>query len=363
MCRSLIAVFVASLVLAAGAAVAQEKGNVRIQLEPTEKEETAPPVRRRGLILDYREEMRKFVQSISTFARKQRPNFMLIAENGLDLLVKRQEDDETKSNPARTYIRSIDGIIQKALFYGDPEFGKPFANKDKQKRLLRLTAQAKSNGLKVLIIDYAKTPKVVDESYRIIAARGYIPFVAHAAEAGLNSLPPYPKRPYMENPRSILSLKAVKNFLRIVDSTPFGRQDEYTLKLHDTNYDMVVVDVFHGRLPLSKQAVETLKYKKIGARRLVLAQLDIGAAASYLYYWKPRWREGSPLWISAPARGDPDKFHVEYWSPEWQRIITGNTQSYIYGIIDQGFDGAVLGGLDVYLFFETGREKGEEEEQ
>ena len=361
MYRSLITVFLAFLVLVAGAAEAQEKGRVRIQGRTIEEKETAPKVR--GIILDYREEMRKFVQSISTFTRKRRPNFVLIAENGLDLLVKRQEDDETKSNPARTYIRSIDGIIQKALFYGDPEFGKPFANKEKQARLLRLTARAKSSGLKVLIIDYAKAPKAIDESYRINAARGYIPFVAHAPDADLNSLPPYPKRPYRENPRSILSLRAVKNFLSIVDSTPFGRQDEYTLRLHDTNYDMVVVDVFHGRLPLSKQAVETLKYKKIGARRLVLARLDIGSAASYLYYWKPHWREGSPLWISAPTRSDPDKFHVEYWSPEWQQIITGNIQSYIYGIIDQGFDGAVLSGLGVYLFFETGREEGEEEEQ
>ncbi len=298
MYRPLIAVFLAILILAAGAAEAQEKGKVRIQLKATEKEEVAPTVQR-GVILDYREEMRKFVQSISTFTRKLRPNFVLIAENGLDLVVKRQADDETKSNPARTYIRSIDGVIQKALFYGDPEFGKPFANKDEQERLLGLTAQAKNNGLKVLVIDYAKAPKVVDESYRLIADRGYVPFVAHAAESNLNSLPPYPKRPYMENPRSILSLKDVKNFLRIDNSTAFGRQDEYTLKLHDTNYDMVVVDVFHGRLPLSKQAVETLKYKKVGARRLVLAEIDIGAAASYHYYWKPRWREGSPLWISA----------------------------------------------------------------
>jgi hypothetical protein len=78
---------------------------------------------------------------------------VLITENGLNLLVKRKADDETKSNPARTHIRSIDGIIQNALFYGDPEFGKPFANKDKQERPLALTAQAKNSGLKVLAID------------------------------------------------------------------------------------------------------------------------------------------------------------------------------------------------------------------
>ena len=65
----------------------------------------------------------------------------------------------------------------------------------------------------------------------------------------------------------------------------------------------------------------------------------------YFYYWKPRWQEGSPLWISAAFADDPDKYYVEYWHPEWQKIITGNTDSYIYGIIAQGFDGVVLDGL------------------
>ncbi|HJN23416.1 MAG TPA: hypothetical protein QF509_05855 [Rhodospirillales bacterium] len=61
MYRSLITVFLAALVLAGGAAEAQEKGNVRIQLKATEKEQTAPTVQR-GIVLDYREELRKFVQ-------------------------------------------------------------------------------------------------------------------------------------------------------------------------------------------------------------------------------------------------------------------------------------------------------------
>ncbi len=266
------------------------------------------------------------------------------------------------SFPARTYIRSIDGVLQEAMFFGKPIFGKPNTNKESQEQTLKLAEQAQKSGLKVFTMDFARTPAVIDKALRMNAAKKFIPFVAPAKGRDLNSLPPYPKRPVNENPNSIVSLSTVRNFLRIGDSAAFGRQDEFTLKIHETNYDLVIVDVFHGRSPLSKQAVETLKYKKIGGRRKVLAYMDIGSASSYLYYWKPYWREGSPLWISAPVRGDPDRFYVEYWNPEWQKIITGDTKSYVYGAIDLGFDGVVLGGLDAYRYFETGGEIPDEEQ-
>jgi uncharacterized protein (TIGR01370 family) len=128
--------------------------------------------------------------------------------------------------------------------------------------------------------------------------------------------------------------------------------DQFALKMDETNYDMLAVEVFHGRKPLSRQAVETLKYKKIGAKRLVLAYMDIGSAASYYYYWRPEWREGSPSWIVAAMRDDPDRYNVEYWQNEWQQIFVGDTSSYIYGLIAQGFDGVIIDGLEAYTFFE-----------
>ena len=134
------------------------------------------------------------------------------------------------------------------------------------------------------------------------------------------------------------------------------------MKMHGTNYDLLIVDVLHGRNPLSRKAVETLKFKKIGARRLVFATVNIGTAASYRFYWKANWREGSPAWIKAPVRDDPDRYHVEFWRPEWQRIIYGDTKSYVYGLITLGFDGVIMEGIEEsYHFFEGGGEQEEEE--
>ncbi len=304
---------------------------------------------------DYREEMRRLIQTIGAFARQNRRDFLIIPQNGLELLTKVDAIDSTKRAPARAYMRSIDGVLQEALYFGDPEFDKPLPEMRREK-LLTLTELARTNGLRVLVMDYARTPKTVDDSHRRNTAKGYVSFTAHARAPELGSLPPYPKRPYHENGASVLSLKAVRNFLYLRDSAPFGRQDEFTMTLRGTNFDMVVVDVFHGRTPLTKRAVEGLKYKKAGGRRLVLAYMDIGSAARYRHYWQPKWREGAPRWISEPFRGDPDRYHVEYWRAEWQKIITGDTKSYVYGIIDLGFDGVVLDGVETYRYFETGGE-------
>lgn len=341
-----------ALFLAALPAVAQEPGQVRIQGRaiPTEEEPTIAPFE---AVIDFREQMRRFVQTISTFARAQRPNFVVIVEGSLDLLTKIDITNPEITYPARTYRQSIDGILRDQLLFGEVAFGKP-PEEDQRKLIVAKTEAAEATGLKVLVIDYARSPGAVDDIHRRYADKNYIPFAADTEE--LNTIPPHPRRPFDENPNSVMSLSKVRNFLFLRDSSPFGRQDEFALRMHGTNYDMLIVDVFHKRRPLTKNAIETLKYKKVGGRRLVLAHLDIGSAASYRYYWQPRWREGSPLWISAPVRGDPDRYYVQFWRPEWQRIITGDTQSYIYGIIDQGFDGVVLSGLDAYRFFEGGSE-------
>jgi cysteinyl-tRNA synthetase len=263
------------------------------------------------MALDPREEMRRFVQSIRTFARQHRRGFVIIPQNGLDLLIKSDEADEGKPSPARTYMRSIDGVLQEGLFFGIPEFGQP-TDSDRRETLLSLTDMARTNGLSVFVVDYGTAAATIAESRRLNNARKLLSIVAPARGLEVNRLPTYIKRPEGENPKSIITMKDVRNFVYLRDSSTFGRQDQFALTLHENNIDMVVTDVFHRTgEPLSKQTVETLKYKKIGARRLVLAYVNIGTAASYHYYWRPHWTEGSPLWINAPYPGDPDRYYVQ----------------------------------------------------
>jgi len=248
-------------------------------------------------------------------------------------------------------MRSIDGVMYDGVFLGYKVIGQA-PPPEIQTRLLGNIDRAKQAGLTVMTMDYATQPKSIDAIYSAARKRDLVAAVVPHATANLIEIPPYPRRPNAENPKNILALSDVKNFIYLSDPAAYGRQDQFALKIHDTNFDLVIVDPFSGREPLSKKAVETLKYKKLGARRLVIARMDIGTAASYRYYWKQDWREGFPRWIANPYPGDPDRYFVEYWNPEWQQLMFGNPQSYLYGLIAQGYDGVLLEGMRNYLVFE-----------
>ncbi|NQU61969.1 MAG: hypothetical protein HQ512_12630 [Rhodospirillales bacterium] len=348
-----------TIALAPMASHAQQQGQVRGQGLPfLQQQAQAPGGAAPG---DLRQQMRKFIQSISGFARRYRPGFTILTRGGLELMIKRDPANEERISPSRAYMRSLDGVLVDGLFFGRKVFGEP--PRDEVLAFnLKLTDIAKKNGLRVFVVDYGTDPKTVDESHRRNKKRGYISTTVPAPLSELSSLPAYPRIPFGENSKSLNSVSSVQNFAYLANSQAFGRVDEFAMKMHENNFDLIIVDVYHGRKPLSRQAVETLKFKKIGARRLVFARVDIGTATSYSYFWKPKWREGSPTWINAPVRDDPDRYFVQFWRPEWQRIITGDTKSYIYGAIAQGFDGIVLEGVEeAYRFFESGSQ-GEDEE-
>ena len=296
-------------------------------------------------VRDPAEDMRQFIQTISNFARRAKPGFAVVVEGTLPLLVAKDENDETHLIPIRTFIRSIDGVLEDGFFHRQ---GLP-RTEEQQAEFDRLAKLAGDSRLKMFAVEYADP---TEASAAIAQSRkaGFIPMIA--PDPGLTRLPTTPARPLSENGNSILSLADVKNFAIIRDSWSYGSETEFALKMHDNNYDMIVVDVYHGRKPLSRQAVEKMKYKKLGARRLVLATVDIGRAEPFRFYWKPDWREGNPTFIKEPVKGHVDLHYVEYWDPVWQKIITDTPTSYVYGLVAQGFDGVIIRGADSYRFFD-----------
>lgn len=328
-------------------------GGVRIQGRDSGLDDLGPDLGPAIPLLDFREEMRDFVTRIGEFARRYKPDFAILVEDSLELLVKRDDIDQEQTSPARTYMRSIDGVLVTDLFNDNPDLDAEDNEALRAERLNKLE-QATRNGLKVFVLDRETERAAIDAARRAAADRDFAYQPRRSEDFQTTDLPVYPSRPFDETGNSVISLDDADNFGVVGNSASYGRQDEFALKMHGTNYDVLIVDVFHGREPLSKQAVETLKYKASGARRLVFARVDIGTAASYRYYWQPNWREGSPRWIGASVRGEPDHYFVEFWRPEWQRIIFGDPASYVYGVVDQGYDGVILAGADVFEIYEGG---------
>ena len=111
--------------------------------------------------------------------------------------------------------------------------------------------------------------------------------------------------------------------------------------------------VHKDRHPLSGPEGDHASHPEILRRGLVISHHDIEVGSQH--------SEGVPQFINAPVREDPDRYNVEFWRPSWQRIISGDTKSYVYGLIAQGFDGAVISGVEAFKFFEGGGEEETEE--
>ncbi|MBL4748185.1 MAG: hypothetical protein JKY17_05260 [Magnetovibrio sp.] len=310
-----------------------------------------------GVIIDFREEMRKFVRSISSYIHGLSPSFIVIAKDGLGLMNKVAPNDETSFFPAQAYIQSIDGLLETNLLDETvtTPLGKPSLALEKLLRLKHKNlATAATYGLTVLNMEYSTAQNAVDTLYTESAQKGFIPFVAEGPQ--LKTIPKNPAAIFKANPRNINAISELKNYLFISNSKLLGATPDYLLKLRNTNYDALIIDVLHGSKPLTRAQVEVLKYKRLGSRRLVLAQVDISSASMFRYYWAKGWRKGNPPFIFSPLRENPDSYRTTYWAPGWQSIISGNPNSYIYGLGALGFDGVVLKGVDAWTFYEAGPE-------
>ena len=309
-----------------------------------------------GSVVNFREELRQFVINIGTFARSGKPDFKIIAEDALGLVVKADPHDEDIMFPAKTFIVNVDGVLQRevaTLVSKKRVTDESIALRD---HAIKIASDA---GLNVLALEFAQEQDKISAAYANDAQKGFAPFVAESLN--LSSIPAHPKTVFNNNSESILSLKDVKNFIYLENTQGFGSMPDYIQALHDTDYDAVIINVYHGRDPLTANDVRLLKFKKTGGRRLVFATMDVTTAASSLYYWKQGWTQGSPAYIDAPLRSDPDRYRTHYWDPQWQSIIYGNATSYVAGIITLGFDGVVIRGLNGWRYWETGEVEEEQD--
>ncbi|GAB4362994.1 MAG: hypothetical protein Kow0042_00500 [Calditrichia bacterium] len=161
----------------------------------------------------------------------------------------------------------------------------------------------------------------------------------------------------------------------------------YIKELAASKWDVFYIDAHFGNMDaLTKEEVETLKWKPQGGRRLIIAYLSIGTMELYRWYADPvlvdsrgrsflhgtvengtfiparqRFRNNSiPNWILWPAYSGQyaDESTPIWWHPEWRDIIVRGGSRYknqkynhsrfpegrssIDRIIDMGFDGVYL---------------------
>jgi cysteinyl-tRNA synthetase len=297
--------------------------------------------------LDFRQEMRDFVIGISEYSRLIDPDFIIIPQNGIELVTINGEEDGSLSD---SYLDAIDGHGQEDLFYGynDDDQATPAEDNTYLRTFLN---RSKNAGETILVTDYCYTQSKMANSYAQNNTSGYISFAASHRE--LDNIPTYPSPIYGENNSIITSLSQVKNFLYLINPQNFSSKTDFINAITSTNYDLLIMDLFFDETTeFTAGEISQLKNKANGGKRLVISYMSIGEAEDYRYYWQSGWESGDPFWLDDENRDWEGNYKVRYWEPEWKKIIFGYDGSYTKKILNAGFDGVNLDIIEAYEYFE-----------
>lgn len=298
--------------------------------------------------VNYKQEMRNFVKNISSYAKSLNQNFIIIPQNGVELITS---TGEQSGEIDYEYLNAINGVGQEDLFYGyyNDDEKTPTQEHNWIDHFLKL---ARDNGKSILVTDYCSTHTNIDNSYMENNKSGYISFAAN--HRALDNIPDYPMPIFNENSNNINNLSDAKNFLYLINpDNIYHSSEDFINAIKNTNYDIIIMDLFFDGNPYSYDTINSLKLKSNGGKRLVICYMSIGEAEDYRYYWKSDWEIGNPSFIVDENPDWPGNYVVKYWDPEWQKIIYGNDDSYLKKIINSGFDGVYLDIIDAFEWFEN----------
>lgn len=295
---------------------------------------------------EFKQEMRDFVQKISAYAKTTDADFLVIPQNGQELV---SVDGNENGEPEYDYLAAIDGVGREDLFYGFNRDNDATPANEKE-YMLSFLLLCQQNGIEVLATDYCWDHRKMDDSYQQNSQRDFISFAAPDRE--LNTIPDHPVQPYEVNADDIHNLDEAKNFLYLLNPEHYADKEDYLGSLNQTDYDVIIVDLFFEDEELSKSDMASMKVKQNGGQRLVVAYMSIGEAEDYRFYWQNSWKVGEPEFLEKENRQWRGNYKVKYWDPDWQAIILGGKHAYLDKILAAGFDGVYLDIIDAFEYFE-----------
>lgn len=278
--------------------------------------------------------MQDFVIALSKYARSIDPKFIIVPQNGAELAFN-QLNPDAGVNP--DYMNAVDGFGIEELFFNE----KSKVDNYRLKMLQKLRATKK-----ILVSEHVTKESLLDDVVEKNRKENFLCFPRSAGNEDYKEIPPIKD----ENSNDITTLGEAKNYLYLINSSQYKQRFYYLKEIAKTNFDVVIIDLFFHTKPFTPEEIKQLQTKANGGKRLVLAYVSIGSAENFRYYWDGNWIIGDPKWIKKKYAGYSDEFYVEYWNPEWQKIMYGNKDSYIKKILDAGFDGAYLDNVEAYYF-------------
>lgn len=279
--------------------------------------------------------MQKFVSQISKFAKSEKPGFNIIPQNGSVLAYTNLNPKQGKNYE---YIQSVDGFGVEELFYTED------GSIDSARVAL---LDALKNDRKILVSefipDYEKINRIAEQNLDA----GFVPFIRMKSNYSYSHIP---ERIRNRNQDDVTQMDQVRNYLYLINPKEFENKEAYLKALSETNFDLLIIDLFYDMEQLTKTDLERLKNKSDGGKRLVICYLNIGSAEKWRYYWNKSWKVGKPGWIKKNYAGYDGEYYVEFWDAEWKGIVFRGSDSYLRKIINAGFDGAYLDNTEAYHY-------------
>lgn len=139
-----------------------------------------------------------------------------------------------------------------------------------------------------------------------------------------------------------------REVLRSAKSWGYQLQSIDVGKLARSTYDVLVIDAGDGGSGLSRGEIARLKRKSDGARRLVVAYLNVGEAEDYRSYWRKDWHTRPPDWLGAENCRWKGDHRVQHWRAKWREILYRGRGSALARLLGLGVDGVWLDRVDIY---------------
>lgn len=313
-------------------------------------------------IPNHRQMMRDIIAELASYAKKAKPNFVVLVRNAPELLIRERREwvleslrspeaaDAGKLLPegalVRAFMRTIDGLVIDGAYVGLESYGKP-TDPDLSAPLLAAAAAFKREGRPVLALDYANAKDQIADIRDKTKKAGFLSYVASGGSKILEHMPK--GAPVQENTDAITNLNKARNWVDLQHPGTYTTHADWINAVRDNNYDVIATDVFwRNNDAMTIQEAKTLQQKTAGTRRLVLADMSIGKAFDTRFYWKSNWDLGNPGFLVERDEQDPSAMLVEYWNDDWKKILG----QYIQGIMAYGLDGVILSDVDTYGYFE-----------
>lgn len=314
-------------------------------------------------IVNYREQMRNNINILAKYAKYKNDNFQIIVHGGEELLNKSlwEYHLEGYNEARRKGINANDPSFLFKLKQLSPE-KEPIVGTSASYYIKNLDAIVLNNhfcapqpinriileeNIRLISIDSCQNGKAYDSALEKAIETNNLIYAFIKPEAAFKQIL---KQPIInENATNINNVKQAKNISFLIDDSAYDDKNKFIEDIRNSNYDIVVIEpLFHNKQAFTKDEINSLKFKKNGTRRQIIAKFNISEAKDGDYYWNNEWKIGNPTWLRRLSFVEKNGVITEYWHDDWKKIMGKHFRS----IVDSDYDGAFLTGVENNHYFE-----------